>query len=1020
MRDPSDPRFVKWQELMYSGDMVGPNRPVGRITIGKNRIRGHSSDSNSSVWRNVLFEQPRQVEMPYVKSINISRAIDNDSDTCSIVIYNDAMFYEHYAPQGIDTGIGRPGYRSPSRGEGPDLTTEVTSVYDQFDDDPEAFPTDWEYPPVGSEPGGETDSGHQYYWWTHPSTGKEYYGYRAYDGGTGGHGGPDAIFNKSLLIPNRLIRCVDTETEIMTTRGWLRWDEVEVGDEALGINPDTGNSEWQAIEEVFHSPYEGGVMRLTTKVHDSITTPNHRWLVRNFSGDFEWRTTETLSRYSQIPLCAPHMNTNAPIYSNDFVELAAWYFTEGTAEHRLRSMDWGGNITQSETANPENVSRIRELFYRLYGEQGDLPRGKYIPQETVDEAIRLHANGLSAPKVAKKLGISEASVRRWSHGERCRPKHFKWSEKVQGQQGGKCFQFTQEVARPLREVVCGPDKIPSIEFLNRLTQSQLELFIEVSILGDGSEDRGSLSIKQASLDRIKAFEYACVLAGHPIHTKVVRNGWETTLLRWDHSTPVHAMRSREGVGKGTPVGRPSGHQPNHVPIEPYDDIVWCPRVEHGNWLARRNGSVFFTGNTFQGYGSDNFNERNEPYERGDDPNYVSPMDDSQLVQTGVWLIDTVQFTADGHISIECRDVAKILLTQVVYPDMVPMERFPLVYRPPDDDSGKPGKIDDWNVPIKELLGWGGFTWWVRSSIYPNVPEDPIVGSTPAGTPMRVWGDFEVLGAWPVVPTKAEWLINKSFMEAITLVKDMIGAIFFIDESGGAVFRLPNIYSAGNFISGAPPDGLYAPQRIDDDAWAYYSDYNWPIEFHENANLVDYTVTLDDSQIRGQILVIGEQPDVSARQLIAGGYEFEMESWDGTQHSVDFKDVLAGQTRLMQVPGDDTKGFSTVEETQRMAEMIALRMFFSYRRGQVTAPCHPGLQLDDQVRIFERITHEYNIHYVSAFDTNMDLETGEWMMNVTTHWLGRSPQELENWFLDKIELTDAVKQLPAVEQRLAQE
>lgn len=30
--------------------------------------------------------------------------------------------------------------------------------------------------------------------------------------------------------------------------------------------------------------------------------------------------------------------------------------------------------------------------------------------------------------------------------------------------------------------------------------------------------------------------------------------------------------------------------------EPYSGTVWCPTTGHGNWLARRNGTVFYTGN----------------------------------------------------------------------------------------------------------------------------------------------------------------------------------------------------------------------------------------------------------------------------------------------------------------------------------------------------------------------------------------------------------------------------------------
>ena len=30
--------------------------------------------------------------------------------------------------------------------------------------------------------------------------------------------------------------------------------------------------------------------------------------------------------------------------------------------------------------------------------------------------------------------------------------------------------------------------------------------------------------------------------------------------------------------------------------ERYEGVVWCPSTKHRNWLARRNGTVYFTGN----------------------------------------------------------------------------------------------------------------------------------------------------------------------------------------------------------------------------------------------------------------------------------------------------------------------------------------------------------------------------------------------------------------------------------------
>jgi hypothetical protein len=452
------------------------------------------------------------------------------------------------------------------------------------------------------------------------------------------------------LVPDRIIRCVDTETEILTKRGWLAWDQVAEGDETLGINPATGNAEWQSIVEVFRAPFVGELTRLKTRTHDSLTTGNHRWLTKRY-GKFDWRTTETLDRHSYIPLAVSQAKDIVASYSDDFVELAAWYYTEGTADHRLRGLDSGGSISQSEIVNPQNSKRIRDLMYRMYGTPGPLPRGPYVPQEIVDEAIRLRQRGMAVRDVAEKLGVSNISVYRWASGKRANTKVYKWRD-GHTRPGQNCFVFTQEVARELRKVICGPDKIPSPEFLTSLTQSQLRLFIDVSILGDGT---GSETFLQNEV-RVKAFEFACALAGQPTHTKKHGSCRAVTLLRQTVTSPHDAAYQGD-------------RRANGVMQEPYEGHVWCPRVKHKNWLARRNGSVFYTGNTYEGYGFDAS---------------VAPEVDTHLYQSGTWRIDDVDFTHDGIITVTCRDIGSILLDQILFPPIVPFASYPLWFETAHD------------------------------------------------------------------------------------------------------------------------------------------------------------------------------------------------------------------------------------------------------------------------------------------------------------------------------------------------
>ena len=76
----------------------------------------------------------------------------------------------------------------------------------------------------------------------------------------------------------------------------------------------------------------------------------------------------------------------------------------------------------------------------------------------------------------------------------------------------------------------------------------------------------------------------------------------------------------------------------------------------------------------------------------------------------------------------------------------------------------------------------------------------------------------------------------------------------------------------------------------------------------------------------------------------------------------------------------------------MAELVAMHVMFSMRTGQVTCPANPLLDIDDQVRLWERVTGDTFIHYVRGISTHQDLVQGSYTMTLTTNWLG----DRDNW------------------------
>jgi hypothetical protein len=70
--------------------------------------------------------------------------------------------------------------------------------------------------------------------------------------------------------------------------------------------------------------------------------------------------------------------------------------------------------------------------------------------------------------------------------------------------------------------------------------------------------------------------------------------------------------------------------------------------------------------TYQGFG-------------GQDKPIRDAVIDGDLVLNGVWLVDDVTISADGTISLRCRDMMKLLIDQQLVPPLVPQELYPLKY-----------------------------------------------------------------------------------------------------------------------------------------------------------------------------------------------------------------------------------------------------------------------------------------------------------------------------------------------------
>ncbi|HEX2298956.1 MAG TPA: hypothetical protein VHH34_10630, partial [Pseudonocardiaceae bacterium] len=405
--------------------------------------------------------------------------------------------------------------------------------------------------------------------------------------------------------------CTVPSVEIMSSTGWKTYDQLEVGELVLTLNHETGLSEWQPLLAVnTWQVADHPMISITGKRHRSLTTARHRWpLLKGGRGSWarsrQWTTSgdlferakaagEHAQRYEYLPLSAPHAELpTAAKYDDALVELVAWFFTEGSTVQRAGRGTPQVTIHQSQTVNPDNVARIRRALTALFGaESMALDKGgRYASADSVArraKARELRATSMPIKDIADELGVSATMVHRYLKEEaRTADSTPRWRA-VTRQNGMVAFRLNAAAA----EVVLrhAPHRVVSMDFVRDLTATQLELFIDAAIRGDGhylGETAQTPVITQKNPRMLDAMELAAILAGYSTYRYNYTNSGRGARGPRQKTQHCLALSRRTTFA---PRGR-------NMSQERYTGTIWCPTTPNGTWLARHEGTVFYTGNS---------------------------------------------------------------------------------------------------------------------------------------------------------------------------------------------------------------------------------------------------------------------------------------------------------------------------------------------------------------------------------------------------------------------------------------
>jgi hypothetical protein len=336
--------------------------------------------------------------------------------------------------------------------------------------------------------------------------------------------------------------CVTDDTETLTREGWRRYDEIDVGATALTLNNDTGLAEWEPVEAVNVFDGERWIYETEFRGHSSATTAEHRWPVQygrtadRYHGR-RWSTTATLKTHDRIDCAVPVVDLpSIPKYDDALVELMAWYWTEGTYTKP------GGKITIAQWG--AHMARIKAAATRLFGPE--------------------------LPDMRRKGGIWDGAV--WKSNS-----------------ANTVIRLGTAATDALLEHITDyRTKAVSYDFIANLTQAQLELFINCSVWADCDSDwnpANHATFGQKFECNIDMLQFACQLAGRKTTKRLYSMNdkpWYVLGIYAPHRTQIKAKSMLDNMTRRWHKG-----------------VVWCPTTPNRSWCARRNGTVYFTGNSFE-------------------------------------------------------------------------------------------------------------------------------------------------------------------------------------------------------------------------------------------------------------------------------------------------------------------------------------------------------------------------------------------------------------------------------------
>lgn len=332
--------------------------------------------------------------------------------------------------------------------------------------------------------------------------------------------------------------CFSSDTEILTSRGWKKYTEIEIGESVLTMNMDSGFAEWGHVNKIFiHKDKFKKILTCETKHIDFSVTDGHRIIYKNRGCVFKETYAKDASEKNllRIPIAASSGLKDIDI-KDDVISLMGWLISEG---HFRKN----GPV---------------QLFQR----------------ESNAQVIRNILDGLN---------IKYSEYKR-NHSGR------KFFDPITGveyssKEDGITFYIPKEESKNKILPYISNKSIPN--WLFSISDRQFKIFLAAMIDGDGYKQKCGTGCIYYTSDSCLADDLQSLCISHGWRAKIKkRNGSYEVLISNTKISAIYKRKQKNG-------------KENPWREEVCTDVVWCVSVDNGTVFVRRNGKPCVLGNTHQ-------------------------------------------------------------------------------------------------------------------------------------------------------------------------------------------------------------------------------------------------------------------------------------------------------------------------------------------------------------------------------------------------------------------------------------